>query len=231
MASDAAAAAGVSSIPTVLVLCQRKRGLDEGKYVTTHVEDTIVPAIVDYVEKTVGDEFRIRFLTECNESTEDKECADYNGRLDAKNIRTVQSKMSKDNIESFDYVILHSCPFSIMDFESIWQVMTLDGIMIMLKYNVSTEQTETVNPQTMFKNAEKDLPQRINTYFDMMDDGRCYRRKTIPEKQSDRMKLRGGGGGKKKGRKNTLRYKPKKSCSYRNRRYHRTKRSGSKKLK
>ena len=117
MASAAAAAAdGVSSIPTVLVLCQRKRGLDEGKYVTARVENTIVPAILDYVEKTVGHEFRIRFLTECNESTEDKECADYNGRLDAKNIRTVQTKMSKDKIESFDYVILHSCPFSIMDF-------------------------------------------------------------------------------------------------------------------
>jgi hypothetical protein len=58
-------------------------------------------------------------------------------------------------------------------------------------------------------------------YFDDTDEPGVYKKKGYRPPKRDINE-----GGKKKGRKNTLRYKPKKS-----RRYHRTKRSGSKKLK
>jgi hypothetical protein len=108
-----------------------------------------------------------------------------------------------------------------MDFEAISAIMEPGDKMIMT--HSPGDANEIVElPQRAFKSLAEsgELDSRIHMYFDDTDEPGVYKKKFAPQKR-DRKE-----GGKKKGRKNTLRYKPKKS-----RRYHRTKRSGSKKLK
>ena len=215
-------------IPTVLVLCQRSRGLvDESTRV--FVQDTIVPAILDFVEERYGREFRIRFLAPCNESM--GEYTDYNVTLDAKNVEKVEERMKGERIDSFDFVILHTCPTILMDFEAIWRVMSLDGIMVMTKYDSCNRRVKELDTIHKYRGLHKDtadeIVARVDKYFDEIEgrDG-YYIRKTVPHSVVSRKRSRGGGGGGggKKGRKNTLRYKPKRS-----RRGNWTKRSGSNK--
>jgi hypothetical protein len=236
----------VPPIPTVLVLCQRSRGLVDS---TTRVQDNIVPAILNFVEERYGREFRIRFLAPCDESK--GEYTDYNVKLDQPNLLTVEIHMERDRIDSFDLVILHTCPTMLMDFEAIWRVMSPNGIMVMTQYNSSIGQIRLRDQKRKYSQLHVDIADeivaRIDKYFDEIDDiPGYYIRKTVVDagagafpvvnecdfhndsqgKNPKRTRHGSDRGGKKKGRKNTLRYKPKKS-----RRYHRTKRSGSKKLK
>lgn len=253
MSAAGAGGAGGGRIPTVLVLCQRSRGLVDS---TTLVQNTIVPAILNFVEERFGREFRIRFLAPCDESN--GEYTDYNVTLDQQNLPTVERHMERDRIDSFDFVILHTCPTMLMDFEAIWRVMSPGGIMVMTKYNSIHHQIQILNQKRKYSQLHEEtaagIVDRIDKYFDEIvgRDG-YYRRKNdddagaggaaaaVPvvnecdfhnDSQGKNPKGRKSnpsgrdGGGKKKGRKNTLRYKPKRS-----RRYHRTKRSGSKKLK
>ena len=128
-------------------------------------------------------------------------------------------------INSFDFVILHTCPTVLMDFEAIWHVMTPGGIMVMTSYDSVATQVVVVFQSKLYENIayDADLGHYIHRYFDDTDKSGIYKKKTVDSYPN--------GGKKLRKNKNTLRYKPKKSRSYRNRRYHLTKRSGSKKLK
>jgi hypothetical protein len=238
--------------PAVLVLCQRSRGLLDS---ITLVQNTIVPAILDFVEERYGPEFRIRFLAPCDDSN--GEYTDYNVTLDQPNLPTVEIHMERDQIDSFDFVILHTCPTILMDFEAIWRVMSPNGIMVMTQYNSISHLIQIVTKKRKYSQLHEEtaagIVARIGKYFNEIvgRDG-YYIRKTVVAaaaaaaagagafpvvnecdfhnysqgKKPKRHRPGRDGGGKKKGRKNTLRYKPKKYRSY-----HRTKRSGSKKLK
>jgi hypothetical protein len=169
----------VPPIPNVLVLCQRSRGRVDS---TTLVQNTIVPAILNFVEERYGREFRIRFLAPCDESK--GEYTDYNVKLDQENLLTVEIHMERDRIDSFDFVILHTCPTMLMDFEAIWRVMSPGGIMVMTQYNSTKgqillrNQKKTLHP--LHEDIADDIVARIDKYFDEIvgRDG-YYIRKTV----------------------------------------------------
>ena len=201
------------SITTVLVLCQRSRDSTD-----------TVQGILKFIEILHGgSDAIIRYCTPCGPSYPNGDCADYNLELNSQTLPIIQSKMQNERppIRSFKYVILHTCPFFSMDFEAIWKIMGPDGIMIMTRARDGGSEIAPVPKEVILRPlADRvEVSSRIHMFFDDVDDKPGVYKKRKLE------------GGNKKGRKNTLRYKPKKSRSYRNRRYHRTRRSGSKKLK
>ena len=240
-------AAGGGRIPTVLVLCQRSRSSNDETVVET------VKGLLNFIEDGlgVGREFRIRFCTPCiiekNESNSKKrricdddihtdpdggDYSDYNLLLNHKTLPEIQAKMRNEvpSIDFFDIVILHTCPFVNMDFEPISKIMGPGGKMIMTRSRGGANEIVEVPKELIVRSLAqpRELYSRIHKYFDDTDKPGVYRKKAeivVYEPPMKRNKI-DVSGGKKKGRKNTLRYKPKRS-----RRYHRTKRSGSKKLK
>lgn len=241
---------GGGRIPTVLVLCQRSQSSTDETVVDT------VRGILNFIEDglRLGPEFRIRFCTPCEIIEEDShkkrkivhchdalhnypgggdggDYADYNLELNSKTLPLIQRKMQNERppITSFKYVILHTCPFFSMDFEAIWNIMGPDGKMIMTRVRDGVSEIAPVPKEVIFQRLAdpQEVSSRIHMFFDDTAISGVYKKKDElvvmqpPKKQRELSNL----GGKKKGRKNTLRYKPKKSRS----RYHRTRRSGSKK--
>jgi hypothetical protein len=226
-------------IPAVLVLCQRSRSSTDPTVVET------VKGLLNFIEDGLGvdRDFRIRFCTPCNiekhESNPKKrklvhgDYADYDLELDMSTLGEIKHLMNSERppITSFKYVILHTCPFSFMDFEAISAIMKPGDIMIMTRSRDGVNDIVEVTQRVLYKSLAEhsELYSRIHKYFDdVTDKPGVYTKRAEIVLRDDRSKRRIAtiGGGKKKGRKNTLRYKPKKY-----RRYHRTKRSGSKKLK
>lgn len=233
-------------IPAVLVLCQRSRSSND---------DTVVPTVrglLNFIEGglRVGPEFRIRFCTPCdiqknpNNSKRRKiDCdgerhydpaggdyADYNLKLDMSTLGKIKQLMDREYppIESFKYVILHTCPFAFMEFEAISAIMEPGDTMIMTRSRDGgggdgANEIRLVTQEMIYRNLvyPVEINSRIHMYFDDTEKPGVYKKKDEPPPKRNRKE-----GGKKKGRKNTLRYKPKKY-----RPYHRTRRSGSKKLK
>jgi hypothetical protein len=240
MAAAGAGGAGAGAGgPAVLVLCQRSRSSRDGDVVET------VNGILNFIEDGlgVGPEFRIRFCTpcvtnigekrkeSCDNDVRDKagggDYADYNLSLNRDTLGRIKELMSNEKppIESFDYVILHTCPFYTMDFRAISEIMGPDGQMIMTR--VGDSGIVGVPKNSIIRRLDaslvEELSSRIYRFFDdVVGKPGFYIKKGVVQE----MGLGGNKGSKKKGRKNTLRYKPKKSRS----RYHRTRRTGSKKL-
>ena len=235
-------------IPAVLVLCQRSRSSNDVTVGQT------VTGLLNFIQAVlrVGGDFRIRFCTPCEitqgynpKKRNFSDCddarhnypggggggdyADYNLTLNSETLPIIQGKMQNESppIKSFKYVILHTCPFVFMDFEAISAIMEPGGTMIMTSNNPLLENeivlvTQKMIYQHLAEPEPHELYSRIHMYFDDTDNPGVYKKKS----------RKGSRGGKKRRKnKNTLRYKPKKSRSYRNRPYHRTRRSGSKKLK
>ena len=252
-------------IPTVLVLCQRSLSSTDETVVQT------VRGLLNFIEDGlgglgVGREFRIRFCTPCiiekNESNSKKrklelpcdnsvhddpaggDYADYNLKLDMSTLDKIKQLMNRENppIESFKYVILHTCPFAFMEFEAISAIMEPGDIMIMTRSRDGdgggggANEIVLVTQEMIYRHLvyTDELDSRIHMYFDDTDKPGVYNKKddlVVIQPSNKKSRTARRGGKKRRKNKNTLRYKPKKSCSYRNRRYHRTKRSGSKKLK
>jgi len=243
-------AAGPGAGPAVLVLCQRSRSSRN-----RDVEKT-VNGLLDFIQYGlgVGPEFRIRFCTPCDTDIGEKrkieswrsyvrdkaggggDYADYNLSLNMGTLDTIKELMSNESppIESFNYVILHTCPFYTMDFEAISEIMGPDGQMIMTTGQMimtgdgdSVTAIVPVPKDSMIRRLDaslvEELSSRIHMFFDDVPrKPGFYRKKGVVQQ----MGFGGNKGSKKKGRKNTLRYKPKKYRS----RYHRTRRTCSKKL-
>jgi hypothetical protein len=108
----------------VLVLCQRKTGSLYG-YGKTAVEDLIVPQINDLVRRNLGDDVNIEYLT--NIGSNDGS-SDYNFILDKFN------PPAKDFISNhkgyYSLIILNTCPYFIMDYELIYDLLEPQGIMV-----------------------------------------------------------------------------------------------------
>jgi hypothetical protein len=243
-AGDAGSRLPLPPIPAVLVLCQRSR---------SSIDETVVDTVrglLNFIDHGLGvrGDFRIRFCTPCEITQGDSrkkrkisDCdyalhldpaggdgdyADYNLKLDMSTLGKIKQLMDREYppIESFKYVILHTCPFAFMEFEAISAIMEPGDTMIMTRASGRENEIVVVPIEVIRKhlaNSDK-LYSRIHMFFDDVDDKPgVYKKKDEPPRKRNRKE-----GGKKKGRKNTLRYKP---IKYR--RYHRTRRSGSKKLK
>lgn len=249
----------MSLIPTVLVLCQRSRsstdetvvdtvrgilnfieaGLDVGPEFRIRFCTSCEPSY-----EIIEEDSRKKRKLNCDDALHNYpdgrhgDYADYNLELNSKTLPIIQRKMQNERppIASFKYVILHTCPFFSMDFEAIWKIMGPDGIMIMTRTRDGVSEIAPVPKEVILRPlADRvEVSSRIHMFFDDVDDKPgVYKKKNelVVREPPIKRRMVLDNGGNKKGRKNTLRYKPKKSRSYRNRRYHRTRRSGSKKLK
>jgi len=219
-------------IPNVLVLCQRRSSSSSDR---TRVEKT-VEALLNFIEVDLVKmpDFRIRFCTPCN--NEMGECSDYNLALNMSTLDDIKGFMKRESplpINSFDFVILHTCQNVSMDFQAIWNIMTPGGTMVITTYVEYREIVQAVQNITkgLHPDIVKELSTNINKYFEAIQGKPGYYSRKENQDGGTKVSVRNSRGGKKKSRKNTLRYKPKRSRSYRNRHYHQTKRPGSEKLK
>lgn len=260
-ADDGGLYMAMAHIPTVLVLCQRSRSstdetvVDTVRGILNFIEDGLGVGpefrirFCTPCEIIEEDSRKKRKIVHCHDALhnypggdDDDDYADYNLELNSETLPLIQRKMQNERppIRYFDYVILHTCPFFSMDFEAIWKIMGPDGKMIMTRVRDGVSEIAPVPKEVIFRPLAdpQEVSSRIHMFFDDVDDKPgVYKKKNElvdvqpPIKRRMVMGMDLGNGGNKKGRKNTLRNKPKKSRSYRNRRYHRTRRSGSKKLK
>jgi hypothetical protein len=232
----AAAAADIGRegqpIPNVLVLCQRRSSSSSDR---THVEKT-VEALLNFIEVDLVEmpNFRIRFCTPCNKDM--GECSDYNLELNMSTLHHIKGFMKRESplpINSFDFVILHTCPIVSMDFQAIWNIMTPGGTMVITNYFGHREIVQAVQNITkgLHQDIVNELSTKINNYFEAIQSKPGYYSRKEIQDGGTKVSVRNRRGSKKKSRKNTLRYKAKRSRSYRNRHYHETKRPGSEKLK
>jgi hypothetical protein len=103
----------------VLVLCQRKTGNDWlGK-----VEDKIIPSIKNVVENLIGSDYDITYMTYIKDTTDLREIGecDINCKLDG--ITECSKNFISENKKSFDLIILQTCPFIVMDYGIIYNLL------------------------------------------------------------------------------------------------------------
>jgi hypothetical protein len=119
----------------VLVLCQRKSGLLISKH-DDKVEDKVVPKINDIVKKLVGDNYTIEYLSNTT---------NLEGEVDIEGILNYKKKLIlnnenekvitteyfiKKNKGSYTFIILNTCPYVIMNYSIIYDLLSDDGFMI-----------------------------------------------------------------------------------------------------
>ena len=118
----------------VLVLCQRKSGLLNSKG-NDKVENKVVPKINDIVKKLIGDNYTIEYLSSGNlEGEVDIEgILNYKKNLilhnENKKVITTEDFITK-NKRSYTFIILNTCPYVIMNYSIIYELLSDDGVMI-----------------------------------------------------------------------------------------------------
>ena len=160
-----------SSSKNVLILCQRKTGKCSDPKL--QVENTIVVKINEFVStlfprKTVN----IEYLTdgirgECN--------ADHCIRLDG----DAGTQFSESHREHYDVVILNTCPFILMNFVMIHQILKNNGLMIFKAYNCSSDDPVPQYVFNMMSKGDISLREAIDKYFTAENEHFVFRKKTL----------------------------------------------------
>ena len=134
----------------VLVLCQRKSGwLYAGKIdnedIYKKVENIITPKINQLVRSLVGDDYAINYLS----SVEDKNSDLATGKVGIEGILKNDTFLTFNNETipvsdfihqhegSYDLILLNTCPFILMDYNLISQLLAADGLMVFTVYTAS----------------------------------------------------------------------------------------------
>jgi hypothetical protein len=107
----------------VLVLCQRKHGLDDLR--RGDVKETVIPKINEYVEQILGPDTTIEYLTD---DKRDPTSADFNFTLKKGNSEADEFTSTHRGIYSL--ILLNTCPFLNMDFKLIHLLLQPGGIMV-----------------------------------------------------------------------------------------------------
>ena len=132
----------------VLVLCQRKSGWlyagqieDEDVY--KKIENTVAPKIDELVRSLVGDAYSIEYLSSFTDEHSTGKL-DIEGFLKNDTVLTLKGnkKMAvrdfvEQNAETYDVILLNTCPFNSMDYKLISQLLAGDGLMIFTAYGGS----------------------------------------------------------------------------------------------
>ena len=105
----------------VLILCQRKQGLDAAE--VHDVKDTVIPLINEYVEKVLGPDTKIEYLTDGKDDTVEYKFQLIKDDEEAKNF-------VKTHKGTYSLIILNTCPFTLMDYELIYSLLEPDGFMV-----------------------------------------------------------------------------------------------------
>lgn len=106
----------------VLILCQRKQGMD--KLNRNNVKDSVIPKINEYVEKFLGDNTIIEYLTDDKSDP----TVDYQITLESNNSEA--DEFISNHRGMYSLIILNTCPFSFMDFGIIHSLLEPEGFMV-----------------------------------------------------------------------------------------------------
>ena len=108
----------------VLILCQRKQGLDALDALgASNVKDSVIPLIEKYVEKVLGPGATIEYLTNGEDDT-----VEYNFTLEKRNSKAVE--FVAENRSQYSLIILNTCPLAFMDYELIYSLLEPGGFMV-----------------------------------------------------------------------------------------------------
>lgn len=110
----------------VLVLCQRKTGiLSSTGSQSRLVEETITPLINRYINMVMGPDTTIIYLTSISPSLPGT--ADYDCYLQPNSPCTIDFISEHGN--SFDLIILQTCPYKIFNYEIVHTLLKPDGFL------------------------------------------------------------------------------------------------------
>ena len=111
----------------VLIMCQRKTGFEED-WRTDRVEDTIIPKINLVISRLLGnnDDISIVYLSDIGYEYR-KGTVDVNCNLDG--ITACSKEFIAKNRNSFDLIILQTCPFFLMDYHILHNLLKPNGIL------------------------------------------------------------------------------------------------------
>ena len=172
----------------VLVLCQRKSGWAyagqmDGEDVYKKIEKTVAPKIDKLVRSLVGDAYEIEYLSSfTTEHSTGK--LDIEGFLKNDTVLTLKGnkKMAvrdfvEQNAETYDIILLNTCPLQQMDFQLISQLLKADGRMVFTAYSGSGNK---VNIRRMI-----DIPSKFFTLAETQgDEVLIYTKKQTPDKKT-----------------------------------------------
>jgi hypothetical protein len=172
----------------VLVLCQRKSGWVyagqmDNEDVYKKIEKTVAPKIDELVRSLVGEAYEIEYLSSfTTEHSTGK--LDIEGFLKNDTVLTLKGnkKMAvrdfvEQNAETYDIILLNTCPLQQMDFQLISQLLKADGLMVFTAYSGSGNK---INIRRMVK-----IPSKFFTLADTHgDEVLIYKKKQTPYKKS-----------------------------------------------
>lgn len=144
----------------VLVLCQRKSGIisytKNGKKIKTTIEEAVVPEIKKTISSIFGkEEYKIEYLSSYPILDADKVGDTPNGEIDIEGhltdkedkepilkfkndigepITMMVREFINDNKKSYDLILLNTCPFMLMNFQMIYDLLKDDGLMVFTAY-------------------------------------------------------------------------------------------------
>lgn len=143
----------------VLVLCQRKKGMDS---FMRRVEDLVVPKInrmvSDYFK---SDDFDITYLSDTSLMGPGS-VVDYNFQLD-------DNKQTRDftklHYKSFSMIIMNTCPLSMINLKYIVNLLASDGVVVVANYpdNLKSQGVQILR-----------YLEPLNKYFTMVDNDKDY---------------------------------------------------------
>jgi len=192
----------------VLVLCQRKTGIHySGKW---NVEDIIIPEINNIVKKLIGSVHKITYMTDMTEET-GHGTIDIDCKLDG------LTDCSKDfivkNKNTFDLIILQTCPFILMDYPILYNLLKKDsGIVVLAAFPSNILDRNTTIESTI----KKEYP-GLFTYQEDKDNGIIILKKIIEKSDGKRRKRRSVKKSKRRSLKKSKRRSLKKVKKYKNR--------------
>ena len=115
----------------VLVICQRKRGLD--KLTGKDVSITIVPVIENIIHSVLGDDLVLDFLTCCDKDHDQNQSQDQDYQINIdKNPET--TLFIEQHKHTYSLILLHTCPFRFLGqyfFDCMYQLLDTHGCLMM----------------------------------------------------------------------------------------------------
>jgi hypothetical protein len=163
----------------VLVLCQRKSGYD---YKKRRAENTIVPQIREQVVSLIGDDYEIEYFSSFTEN-ETRGAVDIEGILQPdeylilkNNDKIAVNDFITQNESSYALIFLNTCPFAVMDYKLISQLLAADGLMVFAAYNFSGQNSDIRH--------RKEVPTKFFTFVREENDVLIFTKNKSPRKKS-----------------------------------------------
>jgi hypothetical protein len=206
----------------VLVLCQRKKGVFfAGRNGYQKVEEEIVPQINALADSLLPSHYTIEYLSSLDSNFKEGE-VDIKGVLANNGSLSFQHKKYKNEYEesmptgefiaqnegTYALIILNTCPFILMDYDIISQLLAPDGLMVFSVY-----------PNQMLSKEKYDNNARKKLF--VIDEDRLpgvliYKKKpnTSPDQRSPKKASPKKTGGTKKARKKHFSKKSRKTFQH-----------------